>query len=319
MAPTSTSGVPVVELCDRDDLLEALSTVGFAAVSGHDVPDADLRAMRRLLVALFAVEEAIKRCQLVERTNYRGYIPPYFFTPNRGAADGAPADAFEGYKLHWECPIGHPVRDECELYGSNRWPDHVPEMPRVVKSWWSAMDAFASRLLDRLASGLGLDRGVIARALEAPLTNTTLLHYPPRSADDPSPGFHTHKDITVVTVLDPDPVGGLEVRTRDGRWIEATCPSGALLVNVGDVLEVWSGGRLVSTPHRVANRDGAERYSAPFFVVPNHAVVAEPLLPTAEGFETRTIPMGYVQSEVWRTNWPDEHPSDPHSHLGGVG
>jgi len=37
-----------------------------------------------------------------------------------------------------------------------------------------------------------------------------------------------------------------------------------------------------------------------------------------DGFETRSIPMGYVQAEVWRTNWPDEEAADTHSHLGGV-
>ena len=89
-----------------------------------------------------------------------------------------------------------------------------------------------------------------------PLTNTTLRHYPAMRPDDPAPAFHSHKDITVVTVLDPDPVGGLEGRTRDGRWVEAGCPERALLVNVGDVLEVWSGGRLVSTPHRVVLSNG---------------------------------------------------------------
>jgi isopenicillin N synthase-like dioxygenase len=89
-------------------------------------------------------------------------------------------------------------------------------------------------------------------------------------------------------------------------------------VNVGDLLEVWSGGRLVSTPHRVANPDGAERYSAPFFVVPNHGVVVEPLLEPVAGFEPRSVPVGAVTAEVWRTNWPDEEPSDTDTHLGTV-
>ena len=312
-------GVPVVDLDDSHGLVAALATVGFVAVRGHGVPADELNAMRRLLPALFAIDEAAKRRQTVQRTNYRGFIPLRFFTPNRAEADGTKPDAFEGYKLHWECPPGHPVRSECDLYGSNRWPDHVPEMPAVVASWWAAMDGFVERLLDGAAAVLGMDRALLAEALEAPLTNSTLLHYPARRPDDPSPGFHPHKDVTVVTVLDPDPVGGLQVRTRDREWVEATCPDDALLVNVGDVLEVWTGGRLVSTPHRVANLEGAERYSAPFFVVPNHAVVAGPLLKPVQSFEARSIPMGYVQAEVWRTNWPDEEPSDADTHLGGVG
>ncbi len=321
MRGASAPDVPVVDLVDGSGVANALSTVGFVAVREHGVPEACLLAMRELLVDLFAADEATKAQQAITRENYRGFIPLRFFTPNRdsGAGDGTdPADAFEGYKLHWECPPGHPVSDECDLYGPNRWPDHPTRMPKVVASWWAAMEGLVDRLLDVLADEMGLDRSVLAEAMETPLTNTTLLHYPARRPDDLAPGFHPHKDITVVTVLDPNPVGGLEVRTRDGRWVEAGCPEGALLVNVGDVLEVWSGGRLISTPHRVEISGGAERYSAPFFAVPNHRVVAEPMIEPVDGFETRSIPMGYVQAEVWRTNWPDEEAADTHSHLGGV-
>ena len=312
----SSQGVPVLGSEESKGLVEALSGVGLAAVRDHHVPEADLAAMRRLLVALFDVDDGAKDRQSVSRDDYRGYIPLRFFSPNRDKA--APPDGFEGYKLHWECPPDHPVRSECAHYGPNRWADHLPEMPSVVESWWAAMEAFSSRLMAGLADAVGLQGKGLAEAMEAPLTNVTLLHYPGRRANDPAPGFHPHKDITVVTILDPDPVGGLEVRTRDGDWVEAGCPDDALLVNVGDLLEVWSGGRLVSTPHRVTNPEGVERYSAPFFVVPNHRVVVEPLLDPVDGFESRSVDVGRVTAEVWRTNWPGEAPSDSASHLGTV-
>ena len=247
MKGASAPDVPVVDLVDGSGVVASLSTVGFVALREHGVAEADLSAMRELLVDLFAVDEDSKARQAITRENYRGFIPQRFFTPNRDSKAGngtATADGFEGYKLHWECPPGHPVRNECSLYGPNRWPEYPARMQQVVASWWVAMEGLVDRLLDVLADEMGLDRSALAGAMEAPLTNTTLLHYPARSPDDLAPGFHPHKDITVVTVLDPDPVGGFEVRTRDGRWVEAACPEGALLVNVGDVLEVWSGGRL---------------------------------------------------------------------------
>ena len=313
---TRPEGVPVVDLDDDAGIATALSDVGFVAVRGHGVPLQELAAMRRLLVDLFAVDEDAKRRQAISRDDYRGFIPLRFFSPNRAGTD--PSDAFEGYKLHWECPPDHPVRVECALYGSNRWVDHLPAMASVVGSWWAAMDALACRLVDGLAGFLGLDGQTLASTRPAPLTNVTLLHYPRRRPDDPAPGFHPHKDITVVTILDPDPVGGLEVRSRNGAWAEAGCPEGTLLVNVGDLLEVWSGGRVVSTPHRVASPAGTDRYSAPFFVVPNHRVVVEPLLEPVDGFEPRKVDVGCVTAEVWRTNWPGEAPSDPTTHLGTV-
>ena len=169
-----TDGVPVVSLDHPEALVRALSTVGFAAVRNHGVPKTDLAAMRRLLVDLFAVDEEAKRRQVITRENYRGFIPLRFFSPNRDTT--APPDAFEGYKLHWECPPEHPVRDECDLYGSNRWPEHIPEMPAVVSSWWASMDVVADRVTTVLADAVGMDPGALAMAMEAPLTNTTLLH-----------------------------------------------------------------------------------------------------------------------------------------------
>ncbi|HAQ23642.1 MAG TPA: hypothetical protein DCR10_08835, partial [Acidimicrobiaceae bacterium] len=96
MAEWSASSIPVVDLADSRGLIDAFATTGFAAVRGHGVQHCELVAMRRLLVALFAVDDAAKRRCAVQPDNYRGFIPLRFFTPNRD--NGAPADAFEGYK-----------------------------------------------------------------------------------------------------------------------------------------------------------------------------------------------------------------------------
>ena len=116
-----------------------------------------------------------------------------------------------------------------------------------------------------------------------------------------------------------DPAGGLDVQGHDGRWTEAVGPPEALLVNVGDLLELWSGGRFVSTPHRVVNRTCSDRYSVPYFAVPNYRVVVEPLVEPVPGFRRDPVPVGEVSAEVWRTNWPDEDPSESGYHLGTLG
>jgi isopenicillin N synthase-like dioxygenase len=78
-----------------------------------------------------------------------------------------------------------------------------------------------------------------------------------------------------------------------------------MVVNIGDLLELWSGGHFVSTPHKVVNISGKERYSFPFFVVPRHDVVVLPLVACQPGFHRHPVPVGTVSREVWRTNWPD--------------
>ena len=144
----------------------------------------------------------------------------------------------------------------------------------------------------------------------------TLLHYPSQPAASDTVGIHPHKDTNVITLLHPDPVGGLEVRTSDGAWVEPDAPPDALVVNVGEMLELWSGGDFSATPHRVINRTGAERYSFPYFVVPRHDIVVRPVVEPRPGFDHPPMPVGPLSAEVWRTNWPDESPSTAGYDLG---
>ena len=107
------------------------------------------------------------------------------------------------------------------------------------------------------------------------------------------------------------------VRQRGGSdWIEVNAPDDALVVNIGDLLELWSGGYFVSTPHKVVNETGAERYSFPYFAVPGFDTFVEPLLELQPGFERSGVHVGNVSREVWRTNWPGATAENPGLDLG---
>ena len=138
------------------------------------------------------------------------------------------------------------------------------------------------------------------------LTNMTLLNYPPQSPQNKGLGIHAHKDTDALTTIAPDPVGGPEVRMPSGVWHQLACAEGGFFVNIGDMPELWSGGRLVSTPHRVINRSGRERYSFPCFAVPRHDVTVAPLVPTLPGFSRPPVDLGHWSAETWRTNWPGD-------------
>ncbi len=309
------SEIPVLSV-DAPDfaeaMLDACRRIGFFAVVDHGIAVEQFEAMRTLCAEVFAQPEAAKRSARITRDNYRGYIPLGFFTPNRIEANGATPDLYEGFKLHWECAEG---RSDCALYGPNRWVEQLPQMKPTVLEYWDACDRLAGMLLDTLAPSLGLTTAELRSLHADPLTNMTLLHYPERPADG-SVGIHPHKDTNVLTFLHPDPVGGLQVRASDGSWIEPDVPEHALLVNTGEMLELWSGGRMPATPHRVLNPSGAERYSFPWFLVPNHAVTVRALLPPIDGFARAPMPVGELSAEVWRTNWPDEQPTAAGHDLG---
>ena len=102
------------------------------------------------------------------------------------------------------------------------------------------------------------------------------LHYPaPSRGSDPETGAGEHTDYGNLTLLATDEVGGLEVRTRAGQWIEAPVVPGAFIVNIGDCLMRWTNDVYVSTPHRVVNRSAKERYSIAFFYDPNPDAIVE--------------------------------------------
>lgn len=318
--------IPVVDISGEPDgfsdaISAACADIGFVAVTGHGVTAALLTQMRTVVEEVFAVDDEIKAANQIEPRNYRGFIPLGFFTPNRADAtsDETQADGYEGFKLHWECPVGHPVLGKCDLYGQNKWLPTVPDMRSVVLGYWAACDQVSNKLLRSFCLALGLSADEFLPQFETPITNMTLLHYPPHDAGQHATSFHPHKDTNAITILYPDPVGGLRLQRRDGTWIDADCPPDALLINTGDMMELWSGGRFLSTPHQVVNTTGKERYSFPHFVVPTHSSTVQPLVDPVAGFDRfDPVEVGHWSAEVWRTNWPEEQPSDDHLHLGTI-
>lgn len=310
--------IPLINLGDTNGVTAAIEQacrdIGFMYVTGHGINPDVITAVRKSVVSYFAQPEETKIRDRITRDNYRGYIPLGFFSPNVGADD---ADAYEGYKLHYESPEGDAVQSACHLYGPNRWPAAVPELQPAVGAYWRECDRVCEALLTALANIMGVAADEFLQLFESPLTNMTLLHYPPLAQGMEGFGIHPHKDTDALTILAPDPVGGLMVRCRDDReWIAAEPPGDALTVNIGDLLELWSGGYFVSTPHKVVNTSGAERYSFPYFAVPRFDTVVAPLVAPQPGFDREAVHVGDVSAEVWRTNWPDAKSDRPELDLG---
>lgn len=122
-----------------------------------------------------------------------------------------------------------------------------------------------------VAADLGAEPDYFEDKLDAPMATLRLLHYPPQpaAAEKGQIGAGTHTDYGNITILLPDAVGGLEVRRRDGVWLKAPTIDGAFVCNIGDCLMRWTNDVYVSTPHRVVNSSGLERYSIAFFLDPN--------------------------------------------------
>jgi len=297
-----------------DEIENACHGIGFMYVVGHGIGAEAFARTRAAVVDYFALPLETKLGDRISRDNYRGYIPSGFFSANSG--DGV-ADSYEGYKLHYEVDAADPICTACELYGPNKWPDRPQPFKRHLLDYWRECDRVVIVLLRAMAEILGTAQDSLLQLFEMPLTNMTLLHYPPQTEESAGFGIHPHKDTDALTILAPDPVGGLMVRCRDEQeWIHAAPPGDALTVNIGDLLELWSGGYFVSTPHKVVNASGKERYSFPYFAVPRYDTMVEPLRTAQPKFSRSSVHVGDVSKEVWRTNWPDVTSSNPQFDLG---
>lgn len=106
-----------------------------------------------------------------------------------------------------------------------------------------------------------------------------VLHYPPLEGDEELGAIRAgaHEDINLLTVLPAANEPGLQVKTKEGDWLDVPCDFGNLIINIGDMLQEASGGYYPSTTHRVINPEGADktksRISLPLFLHPKPEVV----------------------------------------------
>lgn len=296
-----------------DALEAACRDIGFVLIRGHGIDENLIQAMRSATQSFFERPLSEKNNYRISQDNYRGFIPLGFFSANEG---GYAPDRYEGYKLHWQVDADHPICQECDLYGPNKWPNSVPDLEQTALHYWQACDTLSEKLLQAFALILGLPQSYFEACMQQPLTNMTLLHYPAQdNAEDY--GIHPHKDTDVLTILAHDPVGGLRLRPRGQTdWVSADAPEDCVVVNIGDLLELWSGGYFVSTPHKVLNPVGGPRYSFPYFVVPRHDTVVSAIDEISAGFSPRRVHVGDISKEVWRTNWPGTVPQNSCDELG---
>jgi isopenicillin N synthase-like dioxygenase len=198
----------------------------------------------------------------------------------------------ESFMLMHEVPSDDP-RYGRPLDGPNLWPD-LPGFREAVEAYERAMHSFCLRLLRPLAIALGLPSNWFAPHFRQPTTFLRLLHYPPHDMAAPQDSFGSapHTDYGFITILCQDMQGGLEVRRRDGTWLPAPPIPGTWVVNVADMLARWTNGRWLSTPHRVTNLSGGDRYSCPYFFDMAMDSIVE-VLPTCAARQTPPLPVRY--------------------------
>jgi isopenicillin N synthase-like dioxygenase len=247
---------------------KACREAGFFYVSGHQIPQARIDEVFALGKAFFALPEADKRLIDIARSpNHRGYGP----LAAEALEDGFPGDLKETFDMGRNLPPDDPeVLMGLPLHGPNRYPAIVG-WQEVMEAHYERMRGLGLLLLKAMATALDCPADFFSRHMQRTVSVLRLIHYPSAEARQ-SPeqqGCGAHSDYGCITILAQDDVGGLQVRAKNGSWINAAPIPGTFVINIGDLMARWTNDRYVSTLHRVVNPAGCERYSMPFFVEPD--------------------------------------------------
>jgi isopenicillin N synthase-like dioxygenase len=262
-------------------LFEALSQIGFAYIAGHNVAPATREAAFAASRDFHASTLAQKQ-SLAINAFHRGYMGMATSTiVTSSVAKVTRPNMSESLMLMHELPPDDPgLLAGLPMQGPNQWPDWLPGFKPAMLAYVREVDALGRHIVRLIALALGLPATALDHHFDHPTTFLRALHYPPQPpAEDEQIGSAPHTDYGIITLLAQDDSGGLQVRPRGGDWIEAPPIPDTYVLNVGDMLARWTNGRLVSTPHRVINRSGGDRYSLPYFLDPSMDTLIE-CLPT---------------------------------------
>jgi isopenicillin N synthase-like dioxygenase len=157
------------------------------------------------------------------------------------------------------------------VYAPNLWPEQPAAFQTVIEGYYSEARGVAMEVLRALSASLGRPADAFDRAFETPMALLRGNFYPERPAwaTEKDFGIATHTDYGCLTLLATDGAPGLEVRKRGGGWIPVQAAPGSFVINFGEMMQFWTAGEVLATPHRVIGTD-RERISVPLFFNPSH-------------------------------------------------
>lgn len=282
--PTSSEGVPVLDLAARDeelvpDIAAACSQWGFFQVVNHGVDDDICRRFRQQMMAFFDLPHSTKSSLRRTADNARGFFDDELTKQRRDwkqALDlGVPGSR------DWSTPDFHPG-NAC-LDGYNRLPDEatLPDFRPTMVEYFRQVTTLSERLAALFSEGLGMPPNFFDEHLRNSHSSYLRMnYYPPAINVEPGTlGISPHRDAGFLTVLEQDlDCHSLQVaRLSDGEWFTVVPLAGALTINTGDMAQMWSNGRYQAPLHRVLTNGSKKRWSAPYFYNPGYRTSVKPL------------------------------------------
>ncbi len=254
------------------EIAAAAAEWGFFQIVNHGISETLVNKVREQAQAFFALPMASKEAVLRTRDNPWGYYNNEL-TKNR-----------RDKKEVFDYTSGGP---DSIYKARNRWPEFDPQFRNVMEDYRDACVRLSLRLLEAFCRGLGLPADFLNTNFHPSHTGFIRLNYYPvkdplrdradiTHIDEAGLGVHHHTDAGALTVLLQDDVGGLQVH-KDGYWHDVPPVRNALVINTGDMMQVWSNDVYHAAIHRVLAMDKKDRFSIPFFYNPAASTVVQPL------------------------------------------
>ena len=281
LAPVAARGlgmeIPVIDLSkDHSDVVKQIGCAcaewGFFQIVGHGVPNDLVEAAGREARALFAAARERKRALSRSRDNPWGYY-------DRELTKNA-RDKKEIYDIGPDA--GGVKIGKAPFTGATPWPAWQPAFSQAMRGYFEASTKASANLVNMIGESLGAPNALADAFSEGHTSFLRLNYYPvddPLSGETPDRadlGIHHHTDAGALTFLKQDQVRGLQVY-RQGFWHTVEPLKDAFVINIGDMVQVWSNDRYRAPVHRVLAMDTAERSSMAFFYNPGYGAHVAPL------------------------------------------
>jgi len=274
-----TEMIPVIDLgpylkgepgaLDRaaTELRHALTEIGFYFIVNHGVPREQIASVFDQ-VKRFHAQPMENKLALKLNHHNTGYLPMRGNTLRTSTVQaGTKPNLNEAFFIKKELPADHPdVLADRRFRGANRWPEGLPGFKEVITGYADTMERLVQKLVRVYARALDLPATYFDAPFRDAQFSLRMTHYPHQDGPVSDEfGLAPHTDTSFLTLLAPNDVPGLSIRTQSGQWIEAPAIPDAYVVNGGQMLQRWTNDLFLATPHRAINQSGGERYAIPFF------------------------------------------------------
>jgi isopenicillin N synthase-like dioxygenase len=250
-----------------EELRFALTEIGFYFIVNHGVSSSQIREVFRQ-VACFHARPLEKKLEIKLDKHNVGYLPMKGDTLRTSTvATVTKPNLNEALFVARDLASGHPdVLADRRFRSANRWPAGLPGFRDVIVDYCDTMERLVQKLVRLYARELGLPAAYFDQPFNEPQYKLRMTHYPHQAGTpDDEYGIAPHTDTSFLTLLAPNDVPGLSIRTQGGNWIDAPAIPDAYVVNGGQLLQRWTNDDFLATPHRAVNHSGGERYALAFF------------------------------------------------------